>query len=423
MNNKIRRVRLRILTYQPAIRQLRPWPLLGKHISKSHASLHHPNHHPITTTTTTKLIVSHHLKMDQIIQRAIEQTRAATRARESVPWEEDKPYPQQIHTFDISTQTWKPSPSCTPTPKGETGAAGQDDEEITHLAVLSWNIDYMLPHAQSRMEAGLSELRRQIDLLPRSTAAAIFLQECVLSDLRTIATAEWVREGFRVTDRRATNWGSGMYGTTTLVDRRLGVESCFRVHYAASRPGMDRDGLFVDVVVPSKGDGKGKGKVVRLCNSHLESLALEPPFRPIQVGVMARFMHGAGEGEDGKTKLCGAIAAGDFNAIQPFDRTLHSDNGLTDAYIALGGAEDDEAGYTWGQQASTALRKQFGCSRMDKVYLTSSGWGGLKLERFDRFGTDVELDDPAMRQEIVELGFEKGWITDHLGVMAVVEVV
>ena len=51
----------------------------------------------------------------------------------------------------------------------------------------------------------------------------------------------------------------------------------------------------------------------------------------------------------------GSVLAGDLNAIEPFDRTLHLDNGLKDAYLELGGKEDSEDGYTWGQQAPKAL--------------------------------------------------------------------
>lgn len=111
--------------------------------------------------------------------------------------------------------------------------------------------------------------------------------------------------------------------------------------------------------------------------------------------------------------------AGDFNAIQDFDRHLHSDNGLKDAYIEVGGEEDSESGYTWGQQAATKLREQFGCSRMDKVFFVGDG---LQLKGFEQFGADVEVDDPRERDEIVKLGFDRPWVTDHLGVVGKFEV-
>jgi len=110
--------------------------------------------------------------------------------------------------------------------------------------------------------------------------------------------------------------------------------------------------------------------------------------------------------------------AGDFNAIQDLDRCLHFNNGLKDAYLELGGEEDSEEGYTWGQQAATSKREQFGCSRMDKVFFC----GGLQLRGFERFGAGVELGDTKEREETVRLGFERPWITDHLGVVARFEV-
>lgn len=141
---------------------------------------------------------------------------------------------------------------------------------------------------------------------------------------------------------------------------------------------------------------------------------MEPPLRPAQVRLIARFLHAEG--------LLGGLAAGDFNAIQPFDRTLHSDNKLKDAFLERGGTEDREDGYTWGQQAATKFKEQFGCSRMDKVYFC----GSLKLLEFARFGQDILLpegvsDDSEgskQRDEIVALGFDKPWVTDHLGVFA-----
>lgn len=127
-------------------------------------------------------------------------------------------------------------------------------------------------------------------------------------------------------------------------------------------------------------------------------------------------------------KLCGeymrdagvdaALLAGDLNAIQPFDRSLHSDNGLRDAFLELGGGEDDADGHTWGQQAATFQRERFGTSRMDKVFFC----GDVDLLSFERFGAGVLVEDPVEREELVRLGFEEPWITDHLGVKAVVRI-
>ncbi|KAK9421592.1 putative Endonuclease/exonuclease/phosphatase [Seiridium unicorne] len=336
--------------------------------------------------------------MDEIVQKAIAHNEASRKT--SVPWKADEPYSQQHFLFNKTKQEWESQTAASAT--GET-VSPSDSPAIARLALYAWNVDFMLPYAESRMEAALSTLQNLTSQIPSTTAVVIYLQECLQLDLDTISKQPWIRERFAVTDLTGENWASGYYGTTTLVDRRLPITALFRVHYEKTR--MERDGLFVDVLM-----GKARDKKVRLCNSHLESLATMPPYRPPQVEVIARFLKEGG--------VDAGVAAGDFNAIQDFDRTLHSDNGLKDAYLELGGKEDSDEGYTWGQQAATSLRDQFGCSRMDKVYFT----GALELKGFERFGADVQLEDQRQREKLVALGFEKPWITDHLGIRAELQI-
>jgi tyrosyl-DNA phosphodiesterase 2 len=326
--------------------------------------------------------------MDELFQKAM--ARSLALRKTSPPWDTDKISAQSYFAFGDAQNTWK-SQATVAAP-----SATLDPSVGTRLALYSWNIDFMLPLAGPRMEAALHTLQDVIGQQASTTATVIFLQECLQSDLATIAKQPWVRENFYMTDLDSTNWASDYYGTVTLVDRRLLITSCFRVHYEKTR--MERDGLFVDILV-------GGQQRVRLCNTHLESMAMEPPFRPSQLKVVAEHLHAAG--------VHGAAVAGDFNAIQDFDRTLHTDNGLKDAYLELGGQEDSEDGYTWGQQAPTALRERFGCSRMDKVFFR----GGLQLEQFGRFGAGVQLDG-EQGKSLVPLGIDKPWITDHLGILA-----
>jgi tyrosyl-DNA phosphodiesterase 2 len=356
--------------------------------------------------------------MDKAIQSAIKLAEQLRKPADSVPWKPDEPHGQTPYEFDASTVSWKEVSTSTSTSTSSQTGSG----EVKRLALFSWNIDFMLPFAESRMKAGLSELYSRItSSLAPDTAAVIFLQECLAADLDTIGATSWVREKFYRTDVDVSNWASAFYGTTTLVDRRLRVDKVFRVHFAETK--MERDALFVDVDVAPAG-GEKKKKIVRFCNSHLESLIMEPPLRPAQVALAAKYMHGQAEREEQKEgkdspKIHGALMAGDFNAIQSFDRTLHAENALKDAYLELGGKEDSEDGYTWGQQAPTDFRERFGCSRMDKVFYC----GGVQVKKFERFGQGVEVADPKEREEIVNLGIEKGWITDHLGVFAEIDVV
>lgn len=329
--------------------------------------------------------------MNELVQKALREV--ASKAKTSVPWDFDKPHKQPYYTW--TGNEWKAQDASSST--------GQAASDISKLALYSWNIDFMLPYANSRMNKGVSHLKSLIEARASeksSTATIIYLQECVDSDLKLLAFNPWVRETFALSDLDVSYWQSGHYGTVSLIDRRLPISSCFRVHYSETR--MQRDGLFVDVEI--------RNKKIRLCNTHLESLALEPPYRPAQIKLCAEYMHASG--------VDGALAAGDFNAIQEFDRSLHSDNSLKDAYLELGGDEDNKEGHTWGHQAATTLRNQFGTSRMDKIYFR----GGLELRSFEKFGGDIEVDDPSEREDIVKLGFDQSWITDHLGVKAVFSV-
>lgn len=327
--------------------------------------------------------------MDALVQRSIEQVRAT--AKSEVPWTQDEPWHQTYHTYqDDGWKACNPQERTTPTQR----------EPLTSISLYTWNIDFMLPFPSSRLRKAITHLQK---LISADSATIVFLQECLVSDLALLASDPWIQTTFHLTDLNASNWSSGHYGTVTLIDRRLYVGTCFRVHYSQTR--MERDALFTDVVL-------GNDKIVlRFCNTHLESLALEPALRPKQVALAARYLH-----EEG---LAGGVMAGDFNAIQSSDRNLHSDNGLKDAYIEVGGEEDSESGYTWGQQAATKLREQFGCSRMDKVFFVGDG---LQLKGFEQFGADVEVDDPRERDEIVKLGFDRPWVTDHLGVVGKFEV-
>lgn len=342
--------------------------------------------------------------MDELVQKAIRQSQVLKKSPEHIPWKSDEPWPQAYYSWDAEMEVWQSiKPQSEPSPV--TGEAQSSD--ITTVALYSWNIDFMLPFAEARMSAALAHLEELTNGLPPTTAVAINLQECHPSDLITISQKQWVRDRFYVTDLDSSAWASGLYGTTMLLDRRLGVASCFRVHYSATQ--MERDALFVDVTVSGAGAGAGAARTVRLGNSHLESLALDPPLRPAQVRTAAPHLQ-AGH-------LAGAVIAGDFNAIQPFDATLHSDNGLRDAFLELGGQEGGEDGFTWGQQALPALRERFGCSRMDKAYFCGAG---IKLQGFERFGADVEVGEGSKRQRdgLLALGFEKAWVTDHLGIKA-----
>ncbi|KAI2642715.1 endonuclease/exonuclease/phosphatase family protein [Xylaria nigripes] len=328
--------------------------------------------------------------MDELVKMAIQRSSVMKKRPDSIPWKLDEPWAQPWYSWSVEKGEWEPQE-----------APAVREPEINALALHSWNIDFMLPFPEARMQAALDHLE-QLLTQTSSTAPVIVLQECLPSDLVTICQQQWVRDRFYITDTDTSAWASDAYGTTTLIDRRLEVSSCFRVHYSSTA--MERDALFVDIRTNLG------ATTIRVGNTHLESLVAEPPRRPQQVQTAAQYMHATG--------ISGALLAGDLNAIQPFDGSLHTDNGLKDAYLELGGQENVAEGYTWGQQASTKLREKFGCSRMDKVFFCGEA---LALLSFERFGADVEIHEgeKEMRDQLVSYGFDKPWITDHLGVKAV----
>lgn len=312
-----------------------------------------------------------------------------------MPWMKDQPYLQPYYKFSQDERRWVPvGPG-----DHQVNKAAEVEDLPANICLYTWNVDFMLPHADARMTAALAHLASLVRPARPSAPAVIFLQEMLHSDLAILSDHPGIRAHFYMTDLTPEYWESGHYGTVTLVDKRLPVNEVFRVHYNDTR--MERDALFVDILHPAS------SKPVRFCNTHLESLIATPPLRPSQMSIAAKFMH--------DEKVAGSILAGDLNAIQPFDKTLHSDNKLKDAYLELGGSEDDETGHTWGQQAATNLRKQFGTSRMDKIFFC----GQLEAKKLEHFGVDVIVEDnDHVANDLMKLGLQKPWVTDHLGVRA-----
>lgn len=198
---------------------------------------------------------------------------------------------------------------------------------------------------------------------------------------------------------------------------------------------MSRDGLFIDIRINGESPG-GEGSqvgdeaILRLCNTHLESLASIPPRRPMQMRVASRFLHGEEASGSGDTAVEGelfpvphaGILAGDLNAFSPEDQTAPEECGLRDAFLVLGGQEGTEESFTWGQQASEYHRHRFGCSRMDKVLFC----GEVEVQSLEKIGADqkvwIEYPQQSDSEESSETG-EDMWVTDHIGLQAVFQIV
>jgi tyrosyl-DNA phosphodiesterase 2 len=327
---------------------------------------------------------------------------ALTKAMQSGPAQRREeefyaPRPQSYY-FHNGTSWIETSPNAT-------APSSTSATQITPGAIrlLSWNIDILVPFAEERMSAALDYLSTLVSSTPSTTPLVIFLQEMGQSDLKQIRETKWVQERFYLTELDERNWLSELYGTQTLVDRRLAISSVFRVPWTSI---FERDGLFVDIPLLSSGSpasGKKDGQVLRLCNTHLESLVADPPVRPLQLAAAAPYLAALHVGA--------ALLAGDLNAIQPFDRTLHSENGLKDTYLDLGGKEDSDEGYTWGQQVPQWMKDKFGPSRMDKILFR----GAAKPTHFERIGIDVKVAED--KREEVKVAGQLEWVTDHYGVL------
>lgn len=272
------------------------------------------------------------------------------------------------------------------------------------IRLISCNIDFGIPFGEERLEAALNHLYTLVSSTPKDTPIIIFLQEMLISDLAQIQSSPWIQPRFHITDTTTTHWRAH-YGTTTLIDNRLRITRIFRVPWLSA---FGRDGLFIDIALRHPQAPDAEAQVLRLCNVHLESLVADPPIRPTQVATAARYLQMPG--------VPCALLAGDCNAIQPFDRALHSENDLKDVFLELGGAEDTEEGYTWGQQVPLWSRKRFGCSRMDKILYR----GDVRAKGFERIGVGVMVAEDVL-EEMRRAGLE-GWVTDHYGVMGDFEV-
>ncbi|OBT94348.1 hypothetical protein VE01_07743 [Pseudogymnoascus verrucosus] len=251
------------------------------------------------------------------------------------------------------------------------------------MRLLTWNLDAFHSGCEIRVHAALNLLKQEFDNTPKSLPIVFMLQEISLSGLRQIKASRWIQDSFHMADISDRYWADKRYGTTTLIYKRLSNEKVFRLYYD-SKFGRDVKTSSIP-------------KTLRIGNTHLESLVSNPPLRPAQFATSTRNLRAPW--------ICAGILAGDFNAIQDFDRTLHNENKLNDAFLALGGLEDSVEGHTWGYQCAKVLMQRFGPSRMDKVL----------------FCGEIRVDE-SRRNELSSLTGGLEWITDHYGLSAMLTI-
>ncbi|KAF2133794.1 hypothetical protein P153DRAFT_380972 [Dothidotthia symphoricarpi CBS 119687] len=322
-------------------------------------------------------------------------TRSTTKPTPVNPFDRHRKQ-EYFYPDDFGTWTSATKPEALPKASSESAINSQV------VRLMSWNIDMSMDFSEERMRAALQYLDDITSSTSTDIPIVIFLQEMTTSDMKLIKASTWIYDRFFITDIDNSNWSGSFYGTTMLIDQRLKVKHVFRVPWISE---YSRDGLFADIAISSRDASDSEEKVLRICNTHLDSLAASPPVRPRQLSTAATLLQ--------DSSVACALLAGDLNAIQPFDRTLHSENELKDAYLELGGEEDGDEAYTWGYQYAMGAEnmRRFPCCRMDKILFR----GHVQPKGFQRIGIGATVAEDR-KEEMREVG-QAAWVTDHYGVM------
>ena len=242
------------------------------------------------------------------------------------------------------------------------------------LSLTSWNV-----HASPFKRIERSQLI--LDRILRSKSSdIIFLQE-VASDVRqSVLDDPRVRSRFLTEDAEDDAAFKGVpFATMTLLsnerfatpllaekndgsdgkgeedgegkrDSKMMLHSAFRMTLPSR---YERDALCVNFHDPAT-----PGNVLRLLNVHLDSL--DAYFRrAFQVHLLNGLLR---EG-----RCSGGVIAGDFNAIDPDDRTLVEKHALVDAWVKLYGQTTGLDGATWG--VGVELENGLKPGRLDKVVM------------------------------------------------------
>ena len=266
------------------------------------------------------------------------------------------------------------------------------DSLPTSLSLVTWNVDFAAPHSKPRLQSALDYL--QFHAFPQFKGGQpppclILLQEIKADAFDTLLAHPWVRAWFMVVPGSAQDGWPGLarYGTVTLVARNAMLAGSICAHFKESQ--MGRNALVTDVLL---GGAEPHARVVRVINTHLESLSEGTPRRVVQMRVIAGLLKDA--------SVSDGIVCGDMNPIAPSDETLAEENGLLDAWEYR--QNRDEDGVTWGYQP----RRRFPPRRMDKILHTPSK--GVKITNVRKLAVGLEM--PSV-----------GWVSDHYGLACEVE--
>ena len=267
--------------------------------------------------------------------------------------------------------------------------------------LLTWNIDATSSQSQDRV----TEIIKFITSLD-PPVDVIFFQEVSKSASQQILGDSRIRLSWISSERDDTAWGKQSFATLTLMSKArftpntgsgMNSASLCPIWRARCPSRFDRDALCCDIFVPSSSDSKLGSKPsstrVRLINVHLDSLPIQPSFRPRQISIISSYIHSAG---------CGVVA-GDFNPVLEEDNLLIDKNHLTDAWGIL---RPEDPGYTWGVDGD----QPFPPNRLDKVAVVGLTPSSIETLQPGRLGT---LDSGSQQAESPE---DVPW-SDHHGLL------
>lgn len=274
------------------------------------------------------------------------------------------------------------------------------------IRVITWNIDFASWDCKGRLLAVLEYLQHDVLAISPGQSlepCCILLQEVSKEALPILLANSWVRKNFLVTPTLSSQWPFESYGVVTLISKDIPVKKAQSLVFDNSR--MGRNAVIVDLrlAIPSSAtnhfdsansdsdtdssDSQYAVVTFRVANTHLESLPIGAPARPVQLSNISEVLKEKG--------VDGGMVCGDMNAIGPSDVHIHEDAGLIDAWT---GRKDDEEGYTWGYQPPS----QFPVGRLDKVFYTSDEkW---KVDKPQRIGVELRADSGQ-------------WASDHFGLV------
>ncbi|KJA23547.1 hypothetical protein HYPSUDRAFT_39729 [Hypholoma sublateritium FD-334 SS-4] len=300
------------------------------------------------------------------------------------------------------------------------------------FTLVTWNVDFMASHESTRLATIIDYIQHSlVNPLPSHSESTthvrappvLLLQEVHHSCFPALLEHPLIRTTYAVTDISSATWSEpdAAYGLITLVPRIL-IPAVHRVFRTPFESAMARDALYVEITV----DSPSSGRILRVANTHLESLREGDSLRPVQLTSVARQFEGVHAG----------IVGGDMNPIGPLDQKLPGRLGLSDAWLIqqaknphlsadeakgkvskMRDGDDNDVfmdteggdGYTWGTQPTSRFPKR----RMDKILFT----GGVAVDQIERIG--IGLKASVIRRDGRRYQL---WASDHFGLVAQVTI-